>query len=79
MEMDDQSGKIYRFQNEEQKECLQERLSHLDHSLTELDKEPDQNCFICKGIGAIKSKPYTKDGHICFYRPCKCTKGRGEQ
>ena len=71
--MDDQSGKIYRFKDEETKEQYDELLDQFQHSMTELGKEPKPNCFVCKGKGSIKSKPYTKGGHICFYRPCSCT------
>lgn len=71
--MDDQSGKIYRFNDEETMKIFKERLNQVGHSLTELQKEPDPNCSNCQGRGSIPSKPYTKDGHICFFRLCKCT------
>lgn len=76
--MDDQSGKIYGFQSKEFMKLFSEQFEQLDHSMTKLNNTPDLNCPICHGQGSIKSKPYTKDGHICFYRPCKCTE-RGEQ
>jgi len=72
--MDDQSGHIHTFQSKEVEETFEELLNQVDHSMTELDKEPNPNCHFCYGKGSFKSKPYTKGGHICFYRPCSCTK-----
>lgn len=77
--MDDQSGKIYGFQSKEFMKLFSEQFEQLDHSMTEINNTPDPYCPKCHGQGSIKSKPYTKDGHMCFYRPCKCTNGRGEQ
>lgn len=77
--MDDRTGSIYRFQNDNQLESLAEQLRQFNHSLTEIEGGPNPNCPICGGKGSIKSKPYTKDGHVCFYRPCQCTRSQNAE
>lgn len=72
--MDDRTGKIYEFPSKDVMEQFMEQFEQVGHSMTELEKGPDTNCPICGGSGSRKSKPYTKDGHICFYRPCRCTR-----
>jgi hypothetical protein len=36
-------------------------------------KTPKEDCPYCSAVGVVKSAPYTKDGNVKFYRPCKCT------
>jgi hypothetical protein len=55
-------------------EAVQMRLAHLENKLTNISKEPDPKCVICIGIGVVRSKPYTQEGKMRFYRPCRCTK-----
>jgi hypothetical protein len=72
--MDDRTGHIYEFKDEDVREVYDKMMDGFYHSMTKLEAYPKPNCPICGGKGSIKSKPYTKDGHICFFRPCKCTK-----